>query len=69
MAGLALGGRLSAFLGPLAGSFVLDVADRQPQQLHHGGVVREVSAVLGDLAELVVQGLHSYLESGASSGL
>ena len=39
------------------GSFVFDVADRQPEQLDGGQVVGEVAAVLGDFAELVVQRL------------
>src|SRR5665811_1176379 len=39
----ALGG--AGFLGALSGSFVLDVADRQPEQLDRGGVVGEVAAV------------------------
>ena len=51
-----LGGQAS-FAGPVAGSLVLDVADGQPQQLDGGGVVGEVAAVLGDLAQLVVQRL------------
>jgi hypothetical protein len=41
----------------LAGSFVLDVADRQPQQLDHGVVVREMPTVLDDLPQLIVQAL------------
>jgi len=41
--------------GALAGPLVLDVDDRQPQQLDDGVVGREVAAGLGDLAELVVQ--------------
>ena len=52
---LALGG--AASLGAFAGSFVFDVADRQPEQLDHGVVVGEVAAVLDDLAQLVVQRL------------
>ena len=43
--------------GSFPGSLVLDVADRQPEQLDHGGVVGEVAAVLDDLAQLVVQRL------------
>lgn len=38
-----------------SGALVLDVADRQPQELDDGLVVREVPAVLDDLAQLVVQ--------------
>src|SRR5438105_8379456 len=48
---------LAGLFGPLAGPLVLDVADRQPQQLDHRLVVGEVPAVLDDLAELVVQAL------------
>jgi hypothetical protein len=47
--------------GTLAGPFVFDVDDRQPQQLDDGVVGREVAAGLGDLAELVVQRLLRYL--------
>ena len=43
--------------GALAGALVLDVDDRQPQQLDDGVVAGEVAAGLGDLAELVVQAL------------
>jgi hypothetical protein len=39
-------------LRPGAGTFVLDVADGQPDQLDHGVIVQEVAAVLDDLAEL-----------------
>jgi hypothetical protein len=46
----------------LAGAFVFDVADGQPQQLDRGVVVGEVPPILGDLAELVVQRLDGYLE-------
>ncbi len=42
----ALGAWLSAVLGALAGALVLDVADREPQQLDRGGVVGEVAAFL-----------------------
>jgi hypothetical protein len=44
-------------LGAGAGAFVFDVADRQPEQLDDGVVVREVPPVLDDLSELVVEGL------------
>ena len=44
-------------LGSVAGAFVFDVADGQPEQLDHGVVVGEVAAVLDDLPELVVQRL------------
>jgi hypothetical protein len=47
--------------GALAGPFVLDVDDGQPQQLDDGVVAGEVAAGLGDLAELVVQALDRYL--------
>ena len=36
----------------VAGSFVLDVADRQPEQLDHGVVAGEETAVLDDLEEM-----------------
>jgi hypothetical protein len=45
------------FLGAFPGSFVLDVANGQPQQLDHRVVVGEVAAVLDDLPQLVVQRL------------
>jgi len=57
------GGLVGTLAGPgaaglaFAGALVLDVDDGQPQQLDHGVVVREVTAGLGDLAELVVQRL------------
>ena len=47
----------AGFLGTFSGAFGFDVADGQPQQLHHGSVVGEEAAVLDDLAELVVQRL------------
>ena len=43
--------------GAFAGPLVLDVDDRQPEQLDDGVVAGEVAAGLGDLAELVVQRL------------
>jgi hypothetical protein len=43
--------------GALAGPFVLDVDDRQPRQLDDGVVGGAVPAGLGDLAELIVEGL------------
>ena len=48
--GLALGRWQSFLLVAFSGSFVLDVADRQPQQLDHRLIGGEVAAVLGDLA-------------------
>ena len=60
--GGALGRRQAFLLGPLAGAFVLDVADGQPQQLDRGVVVREVPPILDDLPELIVQALRGYLE-------
>ena len=48
--GLALGWWQSFLLVAFSGSFVLDVADRQPQQLDHRLIGGEVAAVLGDLA-------------------
>src|SRR5690349_11788527 len=60
--GGALGRWQALLLGPLPGAFVLDVADGQPQQLDRSVVVGEVAPILGDLPELVVQGLHGYLE-------
>jgi hypothetical protein len=53
----ALAGGEAFLLGALAGGFVLDVADGQPEEFDHGVVGREVPAVLDDLAELVVRGL------------
>jgi len=38
----AFGLGLASFLGAFAGSLVLDVADRQPQQLDHRVVAGEV---------------------------
>ena len=49
--------RGSGFLGALSGSFVLDVADREPKKLDRGVVRGEVAAVLDDFSELVVQRL------------
>lgn len=43
-------------LGAFGGSAVFDVADREPQELDGGVVVGEVSPVLRDFAQLVVQG-------------
>ena len=37
------------------GSFIFDVADRQPQQFHYRVVVGEMATVLDDLAQLIVQ--------------
>src|SRR3954452_18131158 len=51
--------RQAGFLGAFPGAYVLDVADRQPQEFGHGVVVREVAPVLDDLAELIVQRLHT----------
>src|SRR3954464_11159354 len=56
-AGLVLG--QAGFLGAFPGAFVLDVAADQPQEFDHGVVVREVAPVLDDLAELIVQPLHT----------
>jgi hypothetical protein len=39
----------------LAGAFVFDVADGEPEECDDGVVGGEVAAVLDDLAELVVQ--------------
>lgn len=47
----------SAFRLAVASALVFDGADRQPEQLHDGLIVREVSAVLGDLPQLKVQRL------------
>ena len=52
----------AGFLGALPGTFVLDGADREPEQLDRCGVAGEVAAVLDDLAQLVVQRLDAYLE-------
>ena len=35
-----------ALFGTFGGAFVFDVADRQPEQFHCGGVVGELAAVL-----------------------
>jgi hypothetical protein len=43
--------------GALAGAFVFDVLDGQPEQFDGGVVVGEVPAVFDDLAELEVEGL------------
>lgn len=40
-----------------SGSFILDVANPQPEEFHCRVIVRELSAVLTDFAELVVQRL------------
>ena len=50
-------GSRAGLFGAFSGAFVLDVADRQPQQLDHRVVVGEVAAVLDDLPQLVVQRL------------
>ena len=55
--GLALARGQALLLGSLAGALVLDVADRQPQQLDHRVIVGEVASILDDLAELEVQAL------------
>jgi hypothetical protein len=63
---------LAGFLPPggaLAGALVLDVDDRQPEQLDDGVVGREVAAGLGDLPQLVVQRLPGNLEPGGRAGL
>ena len=59
---LVLGG--AGFLGALPGSFVLDVHDRQPEELDDGGVAGAVAAVLDDLAQLEVQRPEALLSSG-----
>ena len=48
---------VGGFLGAFPRAFVLDVHDRQPEQLDRGVIVGEVAAVLDDLAALVVQRL------------
>ncbi len=58
--GFALGWWQSFLLVAFSGSFVLDVADRQPQQPTTASS-EEVAAVLGDLAQLVVQRLDALL--------
>ena len=60
--GLAIGALAGGLLGAFAGAFVLDVPDRQPQELDDGLVAGEVAAVLDDLAQLVVERLDRYLE-------
>ena len=55
----------AAFGGPGPGTFVLDISDREPQQLDHRVVVREMPTILDDLPELIVQALDAYLELGS----
>ena len=62
--GFAGAAGLAFFPFAVAGAFVFDVADGQPQQLDDGVVTGEVAAVLDDLAELVVQRLEALLSSG-----
>ena len=64
--GFALGWWQSFLLVTFSGSFVLNVADRQPQQLDHRLIGGEVAAVLGDLAQLVVQRLDTVGGGGTS---
>ena len=64
--GFALGWWQSFLLVTFSGSFVLNVADRQPQQLDHRLIGGEVAAVLGDLAQLVVQRLDAVGGGGTS---
>jgi hypothetical protein len=59
--GGALGGWQALLLRSLAGAFVLDVADGQPQQLDRRVVGGEVPPILDDLPELIVQRLDAYL--------
>jgi hypothetical protein len=59
--GFALIAGHALFFGAGARASVFDVADRQPEQLDDGVVVRDVPPVLDDLAELVVEGLDGYL--------
>ena len=63
LAGLAAAGLA------LPGSLVFYVNDGEPGQLDDGVVAGEVAAGLGDLAELVVQGLDAYLELWRQPGL
>ena len=54
--GFALGiSAASSFFGSFAGSFVFDVADREPEHLDRGVVVGEVAAVLGHFPQSIVQ--------------
>ena len=46
LAGAALG--QAGFLGAFPGAFVLDGADREPEELDRSGVTGEVAAVLDD---------------------
>src|SRR5690606_27197103 len=55
--GGALVAGLAAFLFAGSGAFVLDVGDGQPDQLDDGAVGGELSAVLDDLSDLVVEAL------------
>ena len=63
----ALGERFSSLVFPFSGAFVFDGADGQPQQFDHGVVGGEVSTVLSDFAQSVVQRFLGYLESGAGA--
>lgn len=56
--GFALIRRLASFLGPFTGSFVLDIADRQPQEFHRGSVIGEMATRFRDFTQLVVQRLN-----------
>jgi len=59
---------LGAAGGALAGSFVLDVEDGEPQQLDGGVVGGEVAAGLGHFPQLVVQGLALVVYSSFRTG-
>src|SRR5690606_27977307 len=48
---------LATLFLPRSGAFVLDVGDRQPDQLDHGVVGGELTPILYDLADLVVEAL------------
>lgn len=52
-----LGRRSVAVTNAFSGAFVFDIADRKPQKLHCRLIIREMTTILDDLAELIVQRL------------
>jgi hypothetical protein len=67
--GLAgLGAGFPGFGGALAGAFVLDVGDGEPDEFDGGVVGREVTTILDDLADLEVERLDGYLEPSWLTG-
>jgi hypothetical protein len=59
---------LAAVLFPCSGALVLDVDDGEPDEFDDGVVGRELSTVLDDLADLVVETLDRYLEPARLTG-